>query len=57
MAHRGIVKRRLITFRLDVDLTRELDRFKTEHQFASRTEAIRWLIKAALDAKLAPKGE
>jgi hypothetical protein len=24
---------------------------------ANRTEAIRWLIKAALDAKLVPKGE
>lgn len=37
-------------------LTR-IDDFRFKNRFQSRTEAIRWLIKAALDAKLAPKGE
>ena len=31
--------------------------FRFKHRFASRTEGIRWLIEAALKAKLAPKEE
>lgn len=38
-----------------------IDNFRFEQRFASRTEAIRWLIQAALDKKLkpgkTPKGE
>ena len=38
-------------------LLSRVDDFRFKNRFASRTEAIRWLIKAALDAKLSPKGE
>jgi metal-responsive CopG/Arc/MetJ family transcriptional regulator len=38
-------------------LLSRIDDFRFKQRFQSRTEAIRWLIKAALDAKLAPKGE
>lgn len=34
-----------------------IDVFWHKHQFKNRTVAVLWLIKAALDAKLAPKGE
>ena len=40
----------------DEKLLLRVDDFRFRNRFASRTEAIRWLIKAALDAKLAPKG-
>lgn len=32
-----------------------VDEFSREHGLASRAEAMRWLIQAALDKKLAPK--
>jgi len=39
-------------------LLAKIDDFRFKFRFASRTEAIRWLLRAALDAKLAPaKGE
>ena len=41
----------------DDKLLSRVDDFRFKHRFASRTEAIRWLLKAALDQKLAPKGE
>jgi metal-responsive CopG/Arc/MetJ family transcriptional regulator len=41
----------------DEKLLSRVDDFRFKSRFASRTEAIRWLLKAALDAKLAPKGE
>jgi metal-responsive CopG/Arc/MetJ family transcriptional regulator len=37
------------------DLLKRIDDFRFKHRFQSRTEAIRWLIEAALKAKLAPK--
>ena len=42
---------------LETPILKRLDDFRFKHRFASRTEAIRWLLKAALEAKLAPKGE
>jgi len=37
---------------------KRLEDFRFKHRFESRSEAARWLMKAALDAKLAPqKGE
>ena len=42
----------------DKALLKRLDDFRFRHRFVSRTEAVRWLVQAALDAKLAPpKGE
>jgi metal-responsive CopG/Arc/MetJ family transcriptional regulator len=32
-----------------------LDDFRYRHGFPTRVEAVRWLIQAALDQKLAPK--
>ena len=41
----------------DDKLLSRVDDFRFKHRFQSRNEAIRWLIKAALDSKLAPKGD
>jgi metal-responsive CopG/Arc/MetJ family transcriptional regulator len=38
-------------------LLKRIDDFRFKHRFDNRTDAIRWLLQAALDAKLAPKGE
>ncbi|MGA2268138.1 MAG: hypothetical protein ABSH44_06665 [Bryobacteraceae bacterium] len=43
--------------RLDQALLKRLEDFRFRHRFQSRSEAARWLMKAALDAKLAPKEE
>jgi metal-responsive CopG/Arc/MetJ family transcriptional regulator len=39
----------------EVALLKRVDDFRFRHRFPSRAEAIRWLVKTALDAKLAPK--
>jgi metal-responsive CopG/Arc/MetJ family transcriptional regulator len=39
----------------DEKLLSRVDDFRFKNRVASRTEAIRWLIKAALDQKLTPK--
>jgi metal-responsive CopG/Arc/MetJ family transcriptional regulator len=49
--------KQFINIAFDDKLLTRIDDFRFKQRFASRTEAIRWLIKAALDAKLAPKGE
>ncbi len=36
------------------ELLAGVDRFRFVNRFASRTEAIRWLIQAAMDKKLKP---
>jgi metal-responsive CopG/Arc/MetJ family transcriptional regulator len=41
--------------RFDERLLTRVDDFRFKQRFVSRTEAIRWLIKAALDAKLVPR--
>ena len=41
---------------IEKPLLKRLDDFRFKGRFESRTNAIKWLLKAALDAKLAPKG-
>jgi metal-responsive CopG/Arc/MetJ family transcriptional regulator len=38
----------------DAMLIQKIDDFRFSNRFPSRTEAIRWLIQAALDKKLKP---
>lgn len=47
----------LLNFFIDKELLDRIDTFWHKFRFKTRAEAIRWLLKAALDAKLAPKGE
>ena len=47
----------LLNFYIDKELLDRVDNFWHKHRFQTRAEAVRWLIKASLDAKLAPKGE
>jgi metal-responsive CopG/Arc/MetJ family transcriptional regulator len=43
---------------LPEDLMKQVEDFWHDNRFSSRSEAIRWLIQAALDKKLKPtKGE
>ena len=49
--------KQFVNIAFDEKLLARVDDFRFRARFQSRTEAIRWLIKAALDAKLAPKGE
>jgi metal-responsive CopG/Arc/MetJ family transcriptional regulator len=37
------------------DLLKKVDEFRFRHRFQSRAAAIKWLLEAALKAKLAPK--
>jgi len=47
-----------LSFVIDPDLLRRLDDFRFKHRFQTRAAAIKWLLDAALKAKLAPeKGE
>jgi metal-responsive CopG/Arc/MetJ family transcriptional regulator len=50
-------EKQLVHMRLDQTLLKRLDDFRFRYRFESRSEAARWLMKTALDAKLAPKGE
>ena len=50
-------ERQMIHLRLDRVLLKRLDDFRFRHRFESRSEAARWLMKAALEEKLTPKGE
>jgi hypothetical protein len=47
--------KQMIHMRLDGDLLKRLEDFRFANRFQTRTEAVRWLIEAALDKKLAPK--
>jgi metal-responsive CopG/Arc/MetJ family transcriptional regulator len=47
----------MIHMRVAQRLLKKLDDFRFKHRFKSRSEAVRWLMKTALDAKLTPKGE
>ena len=42
-------------FVVDAELLARLDEFRFEQRFESRAAAIKWLLDAALDAKLTPK--
>jgi hypothetical protein len=44
----------MLNFAVDADLLKSIDDFRFENRFATRVEAIRWLIQAALDKKLKP---
>ena len=44
-------------FVIEPGLLKRIDEFRFKHRFESRAGAIKWLLKAALDAKLVPKGE
>ncbi|MEX2264115.1 MAG: hypothetical protein WD696_19330 [Bryobacteraceae bacterium] len=46
-----------LSFLVEPDLLKRVDDFRFKHRFDSRAAAIKWLLKAALDAKLMPKGE
>ncbi len=50
-------KKQYVNVLFDEKLLSRVDDFRFRNRIASRTEAIRWLIKAALDQKLTPKGE
>jgi hypothetical protein len=45
----------MVHMRLDAALIKRLEDFRFGNRFQTRTEAVRWLIEAALDKKLAPK--
>ena len=45
----------MINIGLAADLMERIDTFRFENRFATRVEAIRWLLAAALDKKLTPK--
>jgi metal-responsive CopG/Arc/MetJ family transcriptional regulator len=50
--------KQMVNMLYDMDLLKRIDNFRFQHRFDSRTEAIRWLIQAALDKRLKPaKGE
>ena len=40
---------------LDEGLLSDIDEFRFERRFESRTSAMRWLLRAALDKRLVPK--
>lgn len=45
----------LLNFYVDPALLKRLDDFYHKHQFKNRAAAIKWLLEAALKAKLAPE--
>jgi metal-responsive CopG/Arc/MetJ family transcriptional regulator len=48
-------QKQMVHMRLEQDLLKRLEDFRLKHRFANRTEGIRWLLEAALKAKLVPK--
>jgi metal-responsive CopG/Arc/MetJ family transcriptional regulator len=50
-------QKQFVNISFDEKLLSRIDDFRFKQRFASRTEAIRWLITAALDHKLTPKAE
>jgi hypothetical protein len=46
----------LLNFVIEPELLKRLDDYRFKHRFDSRAAAIKWLLDAALKAKLAPKG-
>jgi metal-responsive CopG/Arc/MetJ family transcriptional regulator len=47
--------KQLIHMLMDEPLLKRLDNFRIKYRLDSRSEAARWLMKAALDKDLAPK--
>jgi len=48
-------KMRVFNMYVDQPLLDRIDNFRFKHRLDSRSEAVRWLVKAALDQKLAPE--
>src|SRR5690349_5634807 len=46
---------RYVNVLFDETLLADIDEFRFDHRFESRTAAIRWLLRAALDKNLKPK--
>jgi hypothetical protein len=44
-------------FIVEPELLKKLDDFHHKHKFQSRAAAIKWMLEAALKARLAPKEE
>ena len=47
----------LLNFVIEPELLKRLDDYRFKHRFDSRAAAIKWLLDAALKAKLAPEGK
>jgi metal-responsive CopG/Arc/MetJ family transcriptional regulator len=47
----------LLAFVIPEDLLQRIDDFRFKYRFTSRAATIKWLIRAALDAKLKPGPE
>ena len=50
-------EKQFVNISFDLALLKRIEDFRFKNRFENRTDAIRWLLKAALDAKLAPKAE
>ncbi len=46
---------KLLNFVVDPELLIKLEDFRFRHRFATRAQAIKWLLTEALERKLAPK--
>lgn len=44
-----------LNFIVEPELLKKVDDFRYKHRFPTRAAAIKWLLDAALKAKLAPK--
>lgn len=44
-----------LNFVIEPDLLKRVDDFRFKQRFATRAAAVKWLLDAALKAKLAPK--
>jgi metal-responsive CopG/Arc/MetJ family transcriptional regulator len=55
IAYTGCVTTKpIVNLALDPSLLSRIDDFWHDHRFNARSEAIRWLLEAALDKKLVP---
>ena len=55
MAKKNADGSQMLHMLIDPTLLKRVDDFRFKARFATRTEAVRWLLDAALKAKLAPK--
>jgi hypothetical protein len=46
--------KQMVHLRLEETLIRQLEDFRFRHRFPTRTAAVKWLLRAALQRKLAP---
>jgi len=52
-----MAEKQMVNMLYEAELLSRIDDFRFKQRFESRTDAIRWLLTAALDAKLTPKEE